>query len=104
MTPNEILEIRFFCDDLGYKLTIREWLCELLLRLWDKGEGFSGKRPFGNSGWEWDVVPALIEAGVITGKIDDDGYVDECDEKALQDCIDAAIKCLASAARQQERK
>lgn len=31
--------------------TIRDYLKALLLRLWEQGEGFDGKRPFGNSGW-----------------------------------------------------
>lgn len=45
--------------------TIREYLMRLLLTLWQEGESFSGKRPFGNSGWEWDVIDALHVAGFI---------------------------------------
>ena len=44
--------------------TVREYLKMLLERLWEEGEGFSGKRPFGNSGWEYDLYAALEEKGV----------------------------------------
>ena len=41
-------------NDIGAK-TIGEYFEKLLLTLWDEQEDFSGKRPFGNSGWEYDV-------------------------------------------------
>jgi hypothetical protein len=31
------------------------------LTLWDEEDSFSGKRPFGNSGWKWDVYTAFLE-------------------------------------------
>lgn len=74
--------------------TIREYLCNLLLTLWDEGEGFSGKRPFGNSGWDYDLLEPLLKAGLIEGKFDENGYVDEMDEKAGNDLIRAAIRRL----------
>jgi hypothetical protein len=45
--------------------------------VWDEGESFSGKRPFGNSDWEYDLYVPLIQAGFIEGKLDADGYIDE---------------------------
>jgi len=50
--------------------TIRDYLRELFLTLWDEGEGFSGKRPFGNSGWEYDLYIPLVRHGFIKGTID----------------------------------
>jgi hypothetical protein len=44
------LELRFD-SDAGDNITIRDYLRILLETLWEEGEGFSGKRPFGNSGW-----------------------------------------------------
>lgn len=41
--------------------TVKGYLKALLSTLWDECEGFSGKRPFGNSGWEYDLTDALIE-------------------------------------------
>lgn len=58
-------------------ITIRDYLRVLLETLWDEGESFSGKRPLGNSGWEYDLYGPLVKAGFIQGRIDEDGYVDE---------------------------
>lgn len=44
--------------------TIKGYLKALLYALWDEGEGFSGKRPFGNSGWEGDLLDPLINQGL----------------------------------------
>ncbi len=65
-------------NDAGAK-TVGEYLKLLLLTLWDEEEGFSGKRPFGNSGWQYEVYIALISAKVVDGKLDEYGYVDEID-------------------------
>lgn len=68
-----------FDSDAGENLAVREYLHALLVKLWDEGEGFSGKRPFGNSGWEYEIYTPLIRAGFIPGKLDGDGYIDEVD-------------------------
>jgi len=61
--------------------TVPEYLKSLLVALWRDAEGFSGKRPFGNSGWQHDVYAALIKAGALPGKLDSDGYVEEVNER-----------------------
>ncbi len=74
--------------------TIRDYLIALLAAVWSEGEGFSGKRPFGNSGWEWDLYPPLIKAGLVDGVVHADGYVDEIDsapEQQAHSLILAAI-------------
>ena len=70
MNTKDILEISFRCDTLNRDVTIRQWLTEILAALWEKGEDFSGKRPLGDSGWELDPVSALIEHGVVSGRIE----------------------------------
>ncbi len=45
--------------------TVREYFKELLTTLLIEEESFSGKRPFGNSGWQHDFLPTLEEAGFI---------------------------------------
>ena len=65
-------------NDAGAK-TIGEYLKTLLLTLWVEEESFSGKRPFGNSGWQYEIYTALISAKVVDGKLDECGYVDEVD-------------------------
>lgn len=54
-------------------ITIKQYFHHLLYTLWVEGEGFSGKRPFGNSGWEHDLYHALAVAGVIHSKVEDYG-------------------------------
>ena len=65
--------------------TVREYLTTLLVTLWNEEEAFSGKRPFGNSDWSWDLVPALQNAGLLEGTVDTYGDLlfDEAVYKAL---------------------
>lgn len=44
--------------------TVKGYLKALLIAVWDEGESFSGKRPFGNSGWDYDILTALVDAGL----------------------------------------
>lgn len=92
MTPKEILNLKFYCDDHDRTLTIREYFVELLQSLWYEGEGFSGKRPFGNSGWQWDLYKPLIENKLIKGKLDSEGEsILEVDEEAGWKLINKCI-------------
>lgn len=72
------LDLRFEHDILG-DVSLREFFCTLLVKLWDDPCGFSGKRPWGNSDWDEPVYAALIKAGIITGEFDSDGYIEDCD-------------------------
>jgi hypothetical protein len=74
------LELRFD-SDAGDNMTIRDYLRALITTLWREEEGFSGKRPFGNSGWSFDLFAPLIKAGFITGTLDDDGNVEDFDRR-----------------------
>ncbi len=64
----------------GRTITVRDYLRKLLLTLWDEGEMFSGKRPFGNSGWDYDLYVPLIRAGLIEDALDEYGYVQDVAE------------------------
>ena len=57
--------------------TIREYLKELLLMVWEQDESFSGKRPFGNSGWKYDIYRTLATHKLIEAEIDEDGDIIE---------------------------
>lgn len=59
--------------------TIGEYLESLLVTIISEGEGFSGKRPFGNSGWEWTMHNGLFKAGLLKGTADEEGNLDEYD-------------------------
>jgi hypothetical protein len=81
-------------DNDANATSIRSYLVELLAKVWEEGECFNGKRPFGNSGWEYDLFPPLITAGLVTGRLDEDGYVDDIDDRAATLLIAAAIREL----------
>jgi len=52
---------------------LRDYLTRLVTALWEEGEGFSGKRPLGGSGWQWGVYAALVRANLVTGTLGEDG-------------------------------
>lgn len=83
MNRKEIIELRFYSDDLDRELSIKEYFHELLKVLWDEKEGFSGKRPFGNSGWEADIAKCLVKNGFVKGKLDSEGDLQECNWQAV---------------------
>ncbi len=68
-------------EDSGAE-SLKDYLHTLLWTLWDEGEGFSGKRPFGNSGWEYDIYAQFVKAGLINGEIDEDGFLRDVDSRA----------------------
>ena len=90
MTNQEILALPMRENDANAK-TIRDYLKAIVRTVWIEDECFSGKRPFGNSCWKSDVEITLIEVGVITGIIDEDGCIEDCDSKAADRIILAAI-------------
>jgi hypothetical protein len=74
--------------------TIRNYLIILLQELWIREEEFSGKRPFGNGGWKYDIAAALISEGLLYGKLDIDGYVEDYDEDSFNEFMLDAICAL----------
>ena len=69
----DALEVRFD-SDVGDDLTVRDYLRALLITLWEEQESFSGKRPFGNSGWEYEILLPLAKAGFVDlGPLNEDG-------------------------------
>lgn len=80
----KILDLPMATNDADAS-TIREYIVNLAMRCWQEGEQFSGKRPFGNSGWERELLEPLITHG----------YIHEDDEYNGRRIIDNAIKELA---------
>lgn len=74
--------------------TIRDYMKTLLVQLLTELDGFSGKRPFGNSGWEYDLFAALISGGKIEGRLDQDGFVAKVDNRKAQAMILEATRWL----------
>lgn len=79
--------------DLGEQ-TLVDYLKSLLETIWKEGEGFSGKRPFGNGGWEFDVYKALVKAELIEGRIDEDDDLATVNQKEGDELVVAVIKRL----------
>jgi hypothetical protein len=72
--------------DVG-RVTIREYLCALLTKLWEEGESFKGKAPYGNSGWEYELYYALVAADAVAGEkeVEEDGTI------VVHSCLDIAV-------------
>ena len=79
MTNQEILN-NCMVDLNGSDVTLREYFRLLLTELYNAEDGFSGKRPFGNSGWVLDILAGLGRIGVIKATFDSYGYLEDVDE------------------------
>lgn len=88
-----VLDIEMQENDSGAG-TIRGYLKALLYTLYKEGEGFSGKRPFGNSNWEFELYVALVKAGAVKGALTEDGHLDAIDYKQANKIIFEAIESL----------
>lgn len=90
----DVLKFPMQENDAG-ATTIGDYLRRLLKTLWEEGEGFSGKRPFGNSDWEDELYSALV-VGDFVGGVTEDGYLEDVDYKAANtlifQCIDHVFK------------
>lgn len=69
MNPVDVLDLTVGDNDADAE-TIRDYLIKLLSAVWREGEGFSGKRPFGNSSWEYELYRPLVRAGLIEGEFE----------------------------------
>lgn len=79
-------------NDAGAE-TVRDYLLALLRLVWERGED-AIKRPFGNSGWQYEVYGALLRAGIVDGRFDEDGYVEDVDVASAHHVIAEAISDL----------
>lgn len=95
MSNKEILELKFYCEDLGRKVSISEYFKELLVTLWEKEEVFSGKHPFGNSGWKYDIYTCLVKNGAVAGTLDEEGYLYSINDKAADEIIFSCMKDMS---------
>lgn len=55
--------------------TVKDYLKQLLTLVWDEEEGFDGKRPFGNSGWQHEIFESLNQCGFDEGNWDQDDLI-----------------------------
>ena len=97
MTGEDVLALKMREGNEAEAETIRDYFKKLLDTLWEEGEGFSGKRPFGNSAWEYDFYNALIDNKVIKAKLDEYGHIETLSIKERNKAnalIFAAIEAL----------
>lgn len=94
-TPQQVLDCPMdpATNDAGAS-SVRGYLVALLAKVWTEQDEFSGKRPFGNSQWYFDVYKALVVAGLLEGTLDDDGYLDDVDDDAGYELVRSAIEAL----------
>lgn len=64
-----------FAEEFDGCLTLRSFLIELSRRVIIQDEGFSGKRPFGNSNWQRFVSDTLVEVGLIDSEDEYDQFI-----------------------------
>lgn len=74
---------------------LREFFVFLAAAVWEQGDSFSGKRPWGYSSWDYDVYEALIRAGLVAGSFDEDGFVKDFDQSKADALIFAAFEEFA---------
>ncbi len=94
-TARRVLDLPLPANDSGAD-TVRGYLTALLAELWEQEQSFNGKRPFGNSSWQYDIYLPLARAGLVTGTVtgdDEDGYElgGDFDHRAADRLMQAAI-------------
>jgi hypothetical protein len=86
-----VLDLEFKSNDLGKKVTIRQFFFELMKTFWIEQEEFSGKRPFGNSDWDTDLITCLVKNELIDGELDEDGYLEDYDNDEVEKFVISKI-------------
>lgn len=76
--------------------TVRAYLGAIMLKVWDSGDGFDSKRPFGFSGWRYDILWALGEADLIESERDEGSELVTVDREAGNRLIRAAIRSIGT--------
>jgi len=88
---SNVLDLKFKSMDLRKIVTIRQFFYELMKKLWIEQDNFNGKRPFGNSSWDADLIVCLVKNKLIKGKIDVDGYLEDYDNNELDKFVTSKI-------------
>lgn len=89
-----VLDLPMPDNDAG-AATVRDYLIRLLALAWEHEEAFNGKRPFGNSGWQYEVYAPIVRAGLLPGAFDEyDELGGDFDYREADQLILAAINEL----------
>ena len=91
----EILALELDDPCHGDPKTIGEFMQQSLLNLFREGESFSGKRPCGNSGWEFQLHETLVKAGYVSGTYSSteyDTWLEDYDIDKAEDILNQVIR------------
>ena len=86
----EALEVRLDSDAWDH-ITVRDYLRILLSTLWREKESFSGRCPFGNSSWDFELYEPLVKGGFVPGTLDEDGILFDVDYKFADQYVQQLI-------------
>lgn len=95
-TPQQLLDLELPDNDSG-AATVRGYLVALLAELWREEAMFTGKAPFGNSGWQYDLYVPMVRAGMAPGRFDEDDELRDFDHRQADVLIQQAIAALGEA-------
>lgn len=62
VTVDNVLDLEGQFEYEGPVTTIRAYFQKMIFTLWEDPESFTGKRPFGDSGWVYPIVEVVEEA------------------------------------------
>lgn len=93
--PNKVLALTVYTEHGD--TTVRGYLMDLLAAVWREKEDFSAKRPWGNSGWHYELYAPLFREGLISGSVDDEGDFVELDTEKGDELIADAIRYMHDA-------
>ena len=83
-SPQFVIQLPMHPDNDAEAKNFGEYLSKLFIKLIEEQEYFGSKRPFGNSGWKYDIIRFLVSFELIEGKIEEDSVVDYDDEEFLE--------------------
>lgn len=89
-TARRVLDLPLPDNDAG-AATVRDYLIRLLALVWEHEQAFNGKRPFGNSGWQYDLYTPLVRAGILPGAFDEFDELSDFDTHEANKLVLAAI-------------
>ena len=91
--PDQVLDLELEPNQVN-AATVREYLKALLATLWERGPFFDAKRPWGLSSWKAPIEESLIRARLVPGVLDEDGCVEQVNDREVDSLIRVAIEAL----------
>ena len=76
LSMQKVLNTKMIQPNSAKASTVKEYLRKLLLAVWEKGEVFDGKRAFGNSDWQKEIIYSLANIEDVDDDLDDALYAE----------------------------